>query len=462
MKVKVLHLDPSQYAVKRAGDRVPLVRNPKNPVTPNHKQREYVRAVVSAKMDRMFAKPFVAALDGHIDAVHCIARSRGLLAPVFTGCADGMINFWDLPHRKIVHSIPKAHSGFVNGLVLSNDDRVLYSVGSDRLIRAWRFDPDRLLDRDGQDEDDEDDTEWLIKSIEGSSSFTSIDHSWKSAHVATTCGQTLDVWDMFRSNSPIQSYQWGEDALITCKYNPSQENMIVTTMRDNSIGLFDLRNSSGIQKVYLKNKSNAVAWNPREPFVFAVANDDGNVYQMDMRKLGGSDGFIHRMHTGHVLGVMDVDYSPLGTELCTGGYDKTVRIFRTNEQKSREVYYTKRMQKVLSVKFTGDGRFVLSGSEDTNLRIWKAQASEKLGVLDTREKRTIEYRKRLTERYDRVPEVSKILKHRNVPKWIKNEGKRKADHIESRKIKEHNRSATKRDASEKVHPLTRPIKKVEQ
>ena len=36
-------------------------------------------------------------------------------------------------------------------------------------------------------------------------------------------------------------------------------------------------------------------------------------------------------------------------------------------------------------KFSGDGRFVLSGSEDTNLRIWKAQANAKLGVVDGRE-----------------------------------------------------------------------------
>lgn len=57
----------------------------------------------------------------------------------------------------------------------------------------------------------------------------------------------------------------------------------------------------------------------------------------------------------------------------TGSYDRTVRIYRHREGRSREVYHTKRMQRVFCVNYSGDGRFVLSGSDDTNLRIWKAQ-----------------------------------------------------------------------------------------
>lgn len=36
---------------------------------------------------------------------------------------------------------------------------------------------------------------------------------------------------------------------------------------------------------------------------------------------------------------MDIDYSPTGNEFVTGSYDKTVRIFKSNEGRSREVYH---------------------------------------------------------------------------------------------------------------------------
>jgi len=35
------------------------------------------------------------------------------------------------------------------------------------------------------------------------------------------------------------------------------------------------------------------------------------------------------------------------------------------------------------VNFCGDATYVLSGSDDTNIRVWKAKASEQLGVVCT-------------------------------------------------------------------------------
>lgn len=49
--------------------------------------------------------------------------------------------------------------------------------------------------------------------------------------------------------------------------------------------------------------------------------------------------------------------------------------------KFREVYHTKRMQHVICVKWSADNKYVLSGSDEMNIRLWKANAAEKLGVV---------------------------------------------------------------------------------
>ncbi len=68
---------------------------------------------------------------------------------------------------------------------------------------------------------------------------------------------------------------------------------------------------------------------------------------------------------------MDVDFSPTGREFVAGSYDRTVRIYNHKAGHSRDVYHTQRMQRVFAVRFSGDGSYVFSGSDDMNLRVWK-------------------------------------------------------------------------------------------
>lgn len=77
-----------------------------------------------------------------------------------------------------------------------------------------------------------------------------------------------------------------------------------------------------------------------------------------------------------VSAVMDVDYSPTGREFVAGSYDRSVRIFSHTAGHSREVYTTKRMQRVFAVRFSGDATYVFSGSDDMNVRVWKVGRGE--------------------------------------------------------------------------------------
>jgi WD repeat and SOF domain-containing protein 1 len=71
---------------------------------------------------------------------------------------------------------------------------------------------------------------------------------------------------------------------------------------------------------------------------------------------------------------LSLDYSPTGKEFVTGSYDRTLRIFPKDEGKSREVYHTRRMQRIFAVQYSGDSEYVFCGSDDSNIRIWKTIA----------------------------------------------------------------------------------------
>lgn len=66
------------------------------------------------------------------------------------------------------------------------------------------------------------------------------------------------------------------------------------------------------------------------------------------------------------------------------------------------------LHRVSSSIFTADARFVISGSDDGNVRVWKAKASDKLGIITARERAAIEYRESLRDRWKHDQEVGKI------------------------------------------------------
>jgi len=110
-----------------------------------------------------------------------------------------------------------------------------------------------------------------------------------------------------------------------------------------------------------------------------------SLYTYDIRRLNRP----MNVHMNHVDAVIDVDYSPTGKEFVSGSYDKTIRIFETDKGHSREVYHTKRMQRLSCIKWSLDNKYIISGSDEMNLRVWKAKASEKLGIVSKTSQLTV-------------------------------------------------------------------------
>ena len=69
------------------------------------------------------------------------------------------------------------------------------------------------------------------------------------------------------------------------------------------------------------------------------------------------------------------------------------------------------MARVFSVRWMMDDCDVISGSDDGNVRQWKARASEKLGHTTGRERAKFREAEALKNAYQHVPEIRRILKY---------------------------------------------------
>ncbi|KAK6919116.1 Sof1-like protein [Dillenia turbinata] len=413
---------------------------------------EYVRALNAAKLEKIFARPFIGAMDGHIDAVSCLAKNPNHLKGIFSGSMDGDIRLWDLATRQTVCQFP-GHQGPVRGLTASTDGRILVSCGTDCTVRLWNAPVDATMGSD----DASNMSKEPLAIYTGKNAFGAVDHQWD-GDLFATAGTQVDIWDHNRSQ-PVITFEWGNATSISVRFNPGEPNILATSASDRSITIYDLRMSSPARKIIMRTKTNSIAWNPMEPMNFTAANEDCNCYSYDARKLNEAKC----VHIDHVSAVMDIDYSPTGREFVSGSYDRSVRIFHFNGGHSREIYHTKRMQRVFCVKFSCDGSYIISGSDDTNLRLWKAKASEQLGVLLPRERRNHEYLEAVKNRYKHLPEIKRIVRHRHLPKPIYKAAALRRTMTEAERRKEERRKAHSEPGTVQTEPLRkrRIIKEVE-
>lgn len=251
-----------------------------------------------------------------------------------------------------------------------------------------------------------------------------------------TASSVVEVWDESRS-APLQSLSIAVDSLHCVRFNPVETNVVVSAGSDRSVTLYDIRTNVPIRRMVLKMRSNDISWNPIEAMNFVVANDDHNCYSYDMRNLSSRGALA--VHKDHTAAVMSVDYSPTGQEFVSGSYDKTIRIFPHIVGRSREIYHSKRMQRVFAVNFSLDGAYVVSGSDDGDVRVWKSERSRPLKPLFRDEKDKIDMSEKLIERYKGLSEVRKIAKKRHLPSHVRSVQKTKGIMKESALRKDRNR-----------------------
>ncbi|QPG74198.1 hypothetical protein FOA43_001522 [Brettanomyces nanus] len=458
MKIKTISRSSDTYIPVRNTQQNAIPRNLNPALHPFERGREYTRALNATKLERLFAQPFIGQMGkGHRDGVYSLAKNFKSVSKIATGSGDGIIKYWDITSRDELYSF-KAHYGMVTGLVVTPDNKML-SCGSDKTIKLWDVNDETSY---GQDYDVDSETETsekgLVKTFLSEFALQSLDHH-RDEHLFVTGGAEINLWDSSRSR-PISNLSWGADNVTAVKFNMTETSVIASAGSDNSLILYDTRTNSPTQKIKTRMRNNAISWNPMEAYMFATANEDNNAYLWDMRKMDHASN----VYQDHVAAVMDVDFAPTGQEVVTGSYDKTIRIFGNRKGHSRDVYHTKRMQRVFITKFSMDSKYIFTGSDDGNVRVWRTKANERSAPKSTRERNKLEYDEKLKERYASMPEIRRIKRHRHLPGVVKKSQEIKRIGIDSLKRKEenertHSKPGSKPYRSEREKPVVGQVHK---
>jgi len=374
---------------------------------PFAKPREYTRAVTAAKMDRMFAKPFVGSLGGHQDGVYCLGKDPRRVSVVAAGGGDGEVIVHSLSLRRPLLKIPQAHKGMVGGVCWTSEARdgrrgVVTCGKLDGTVKIWKskaFTPglqdegfqgnefgegsssQAFLDTagavaDSYDEEggglalDEKKRDKLGKDLEPTmtyttkSGFNGLDHH-RDDPIFATASNTVQIWDEQRT-APVSTLQFGSsmETVSAVKFNQSETSVLASVGGDRTLCLYDIRTGKAERRIVMQ---------VREAFLHELTSSSAQIVYPGAQRYPLSCFSVRRITictrstsaistvrhkstratsvvswaaTGvGVLFLGTLTLGPTGEGFASGSYDRTVRLWDRDAGKSRDVYHTKRMQR---------------------------------------------------------------------------------------------------------------------
>ncbi|KAF8743548.1 hypothetical protein AX14_002104 [Amanita brunnescens Koide BX004] len=232
----------------------------------------------------------------------------------------------NLSTRQQIVNLSQAHKGKVSGLCFSGGETLL-SCGVDRNVKLWAVGSNSA--------------ETPLSIFPGKFAFNSIDHHVSDPLFATS-SSLVQIWDETKS-APISdlTFPTSTETITSVRFNLSEPSVLASIGSDRTFTLYDIRTGKAERRVIMQMRSNALSWSPTFPTTILLASEDHNLYTFDVRHLGTPS----QVYKAHVAAVMSCDWSPTGLEFVSGGWDRTVRIWKEGQGHSPEVYHTKRMQR---------------------------------------------------------------------------------------------------------------------
>jgi WD40 repeat protein len=309
----------------------------------------------------------------------------------FSASWDKTIIEWDFISYQRVRTY-YGHEGGINTVSVSSDGEFVASGGYDAGLRLWQTHNPILLAQTHADNGDLVSTAYTPTGMLALGASDGTISLYKQSDPQTVTltrqfqGYGSQVRDMIftAEGDSLISLYW--DSHLTRRdvttgkrlwslIIPQEAPLNLTLLPDNKTllvvfaggwGIYDWQTGTEQSWIPFKEKPiRVIAAHPNGEWVAVGVNDlTRNLFLVDWRT-----GSIVRTYSGHRDGVTSIVFDRDGSHLLTGSFDTDVRIWETDTGRVMNVF-SGHNDRVVSVQFVPGTEFVISGSNDRSLRLW--------------------------------------------------------------------------------------------
>ncbi len=322
------------------------------------------------------SKSLVLTLTGHTNAVETVCFSPDSKY-VVSGSADGTVKFWDLATGENVKTYPRSFVEFVTAIKFSHDGKYLVCGKTDKIIGLWDVATDKEILLPG----DKLEIPRVFFSPDGKSVLNTNDDlgkknisvkrwSWNEAEKVTIVEGVKEI---------MQKVNKVDDGYFTIPgYSNDYKNVICYSSANNAstVDIVDLKTSQRIKTFEVEAGIDMTAISPDGKYLVIGTYKSIQLYNVET-------GTKIKSFQGYINWIESINFSPDGRFIVSGGNDSIGNVVKVWAVPSgREVMRMEgHVNAIKSVCFSSDGKYIVSSSCDGNIKIWSATSGQELRNL---------------------------------------------------------------------------------
>ncbi|WP_293339256.1 AAA-like domain-containing protein [Microcoleus sp. CAWBG58] len=282
---------------------------------------------------------------------------------IATASSDKTFKLWDLQGKRLLTFI--GHNNSVNSVSFSpTGDEIIATASDDNTTKLW--------DLQGK---------CLITFIGHRNSVRSVCFSSKGEMIATASqDKTARLWDL--EGKCLVTFTGHNNSVHSVSFSPTGD-AVATASSDKTAKLWDLQGNCLVTFTGHNKSVNSVSFSPTGDTI-ATASQDKTAKLWDLQ------GNCLVTFTGHNDSVWIVSFSPTGDKIATASQDGTAKLwdlqgylladfsgYKGNLLKG-EADFVELKSPIYSICFSRDGKFLITGSQDGNVRFWPIESLDEL------------------------------------------------------------------------------------